>query len=154
MFKANEAGFILAFFFFCDKIYERQIVFKNMPSHKRKLGDLGEKIAADYLKERDYQIIETNYQKPWGEIDIIVQNNKEVIFVEVKTRTVSKGQSLSPEENVGFDKKQKVIRTAQTYLLEKKYPLETSWQIDVIAVELNLQTKKANLKHIKNAVWQ
>ena len=125
-----------------------------MPSPKRQLGDLGEKIVVDYLKKQDYHILERNYQKPWGEIDIIVQNNKEIIFVEVKTRTVSKGQSLSPEENVGFDKKQKVIRTAQTYLLEKKYPLETSWQIDVIAVELNLQTRKANLKHIKNAVWQ
>jgi len=125
-----------------------------MVTPKRKLGDLGEKIVVDYLKKQGYHILERNYQKPWGEIDIIVQNNTEIIFVEVKTRTVSKGQSLSPEENVGFNKKQKVIRTAQTYLLEKKYPSETSWQIDVIAVELNLQTRKANLKHIKNAIWQ
>ena len=129
-----------------------------MPTQKRQLGDTGEKIVVDYLKKQGYHILGQNYQKPWGEIDIIVQNNKEIIFVEVKTRTVSKGQSLRyspyPEENVGFDKKHKVIRTAQTYLLEKKYPPETSWQIDVIAVELNLQTRKANLKHIKNAIWQ
>jgi len=125
-----------------------------VPTQKRQLGDTGEKIVVDYLKKQGYHILEQNYQKPWGEIDIIVQNNKEIIFVEVKTRTVSEGQSLSPEENVGFGKKQKLIRTAQTYLLEKKYPPETSWQIDVIAVELNLQIRKANLKHIKNAVWQ
>ncbi|MBL7155180.1 MAG: YraN family protein [Candidatus Portnoybacteria bacterium] len=125
-----------------------------MPTQKRQLGDTGEKIVVDYLKKQGYHILGQNYQKPWGEIDIIVQNNKEIIFIEVKTRTVFQGQSLSPEENVRFDKKQKLIRTAQTYLLEKKYPPETSWQIDVIAVELNLQTRKANLKHIKNAIWQ
>ena len=129
-----------------------------MPSQKRKIGDIGEKIALDYLKKQGYQILDRNFQKPWGEIDIIVQNNKEIIFIEVKTRTVSEGQSLRyspyPEENVRFDKKRKVIRTAQTYLLEKKYHPETSWQIDVIAVELNIQTRKANLRHIKNAVWQ
>jgi len=129
-----------------------------VPTQKRQLGDTGEKIVVDYLKKQGYHILERNYQKPWGEIDIIVENNKEIIFVEVKTRTVPKGQSLRyspyPEENVRFAKKQKLIRTAHTYLLEKKYPPETNWQIDVIAVELNLQTRKANLKHIKNAVWQ
>ena len=125
-----------------------------MPSQKRKIGDIGEKIAFDYLKKQGYQILDRNYQKPWGEIDIIVQNNKEIIFIEVKTRTVSKGQSLEPEESVHSWKQKKLIRTAQTYLLEKKYHPETSWQIDVIAVELNFQTRKANLRHIKNAVWQ
>jgi len=128
-----------------------------MPSQKRKLGDIGEKIAGDYLEKQGYQILERNYRKPWGEIDLIAQKKKEVIFIEVKTRTVQSGQSLKyayPEENVDFFKKRKLIRTAQTYLNEKNYPPETSWQIDVIALELNLQTKKANLKHFKNAVWQ
>ena len=128
-----------------------------MPSQKRKLGDIGEKIAGDYLEKQGYQILERNYRKPWGEIDLIAQKKKEVIFIEVKTRTVQSGQSLKyayPEENVDFFKKRKLIRTAQTYLNEKNYPPETPWQIDVIALELNLQTRKANLKHFKNAVWQ
>jgi len=129
-----------------------------MVTPKRKLGDLGEQIVVDYLKKQDYQILERNYQKPWGEIDIIVQDNKDkdknVIFIEVKTRTISKGQSLEPEESVRSGKQRRLIRTAQTYLLEKKYLPETPWQIDVIAVELNIQTRKANLKHIKNAIWQ
>jgi len=128
-----------------------------MPSRKRKLGDIGEKIAGDYLKKEGYQILEWNYQKPWGEIDLIAQKKKELVFVEVKTRTVQPGQSLKyayPEENVNLSKRQKLIRTAQTYLVEKSYPPETTWQIDVIAIELNLQIRKANLKHFKNVVWQ
>jgi putative endonuclease len=148
-----------------------------MPIPKRKLGDLGEKIAVDYLKKQGYQILERNFQKPWGEIDIITRNNKDknktLIFIEVKTRKkfdinmtnnrhnkdingINRVYQMSyfPEENVSFQKQQKLIRTAQTYLLEKNYPSETPWQIDVIAVELNLQTRKADLRHIKNAIWQ
>jgi len=128
-----------------------------MPNPKRKLGDVGEKVARDYLKEQGYQILEQNYQKPWGEIDLVVQKDKELIFIEVKTRTVQSKQLSKyayPEENVGLSKKQKLIRTAQTYLVEKNHPPETPWQIDVIALELNVQTRKANLKHFKNVVWQ
>jgi len=129
-----------------------------MVTIKRKLGDMGEKIAVDYLKKHDYQILERNFKKPWGEIDIITQKNKGLIFIEVKTRTVPQGQSLRdspyPEESVRSSKQQKLIRAAQTYLLEKNYPPEVSWQIDVIAIEINEELRKANLKHIKNAVWQ
>jgi putative endonuclease len=128
-----------------------------MPSQKRKLGDIGEKIAGDYLKKESYQILERNYQKPWGEIDLITRKKKELIFIEVKTRTVQSRQSLKyayPEENVDWFKRKKLIRTAKTYLAEKSYPPETTWQIDVIAIELNVQTRKANLKHFKNVVWQ
>lgn len=125
-----------------------------MPSPKRQLGDLGEKLAIDYLKEQGYYILGNNYQKPWGEIDIIARHKKNIIFIEVKTRTASSRHYAYPEDNVQFPKKQRLIRTAQTYLSEKRYSPETPWQIDVIAVELNLQTRKANLKHIKNTIWQ
>jgi len=125
-----------------------------MVTPKRKLGDLGEKIAVDYLKKQGYQILERNFKKPWGEIDIIAQNNQALIFIEVKTRILLQKESPYPEESVGSLKQQKLIRTAQSYLSERKHPPETNWQIDVIAIELNEQTRKANLKHIKNAVWQ
>ena len=95
--------------------------------------------------------MEKNYQKPWGEIDIIAQNQG-LIFIEVKTRTNTK--IAFPEENVNFNKQRKLIRAAETYLLEKNHSPETPWQIDVIAIELNLKIRKANLKHIKNAVWE
>ncbi len=122
-----------------------------MPSPTRKTGDIGEQIAVDYLKNNGYKILEKNYQKPWGEIDIIAQNQG-LIFIEVKTRTNTK--IAFPEENVNFNKQRKLIRAAETYLLEKNHSPETPWQIDVIAIELNLKIRKANLKHIKNAVWE
>lgn len=129
-----------------------------MPTLKRQLGDLGEKIACDYLKKQGYLILEQNYQKPWGEIDIISQKDKKtIVFIEVKTIEKSRGSEMSkkitPETNVHFSKQQKLIRTCQTYLLEKNYPPETAWQIDVIAIELDKQTRLADLRHFKNAVY-
>ena len=57
-----------------------------MPSEKRQFGDLGEKIAEDYLLKKQYKIIGRNYWKPWGEIDLVARKDNKLIFVEVKTR--------------------------------------------------------------------
>lgn len=128
-----------------------------MPSIKRKLGDWGEEFAVRYLESKNYQILERNYQKPWGEIDIIAKDKKDseriLIFIEVKTRKKEEA-SRQPEENVQFKKQQRLIKTAQSFLLEKKYPPETSWQIDIIALILDRQNKKVQIRHFKNAVWQ
>ena len=124
-----------------------------MPTEKRKLGDVGEGIAVSYLEKTGYKILDKNYRKPWGEIDIIARKGRNnLVFIEVKT--IKRFGGYFPEGNVNFKKQRKVIRTARTYLIEKRYPPKTIWQIDVIAVELNEQTRKADLKHIKNAIWR
>ncbi|MFH1611811.1 MAG: YraN family protein [bacterium] len=121
-----------------------------MITEKRKIGDIGENIATNYLKNSKYKILNRNYQKKWGEIDIIAKKNKEIIFVEVKTRKKAPlGVFFPPEINVNYSKRQKIIRTAETYLLEKKYSPDIVWRIDVITIELNFKTKKADLRHLK-----
>ena len=120
---------------------------------KRKLGDLGEKIAEKYLREKNYQILKKNYQKRWGEIDIIAKENQEIVFIEVKTRTKNKSDFYGqPQDSVNFFKQQKLIKTAKTYLFENDYSSQTNWRIDVIAIKLNEQNGKADLEHIRNAV--
>jgi len=64
---------------------------------KRKIGDLGEKIICNYLKDNGFDIIERNYQKPWGEIDIIVKKQEVIHFVEVKTVTLNNPEIVSYE---------------------------------------------------------
>lgn len=128
-----------------------------MPTEKRQLGDVGEKIAAEYLENNGYKIVERNYRKNWGEIDIIARKNDGLVFVEVKTREKSSARFAGdhfPEENVNWQKREKLVRMAETYLLEKNYPDSAAWQIDVIAVELESSTRRADLKHFKNAVWE
>jgi len=124
-----------------------------MKTIKRQVGDLGEDIAVRYLLARSYQIIERNFWRPWGEIDIVAQNKGDMVFVEVKTLNQRADRSYVPEQNVSWQKQRKLVRVCQLYLAQKKYPPNTAWQIDVIAVELNWQTHRANLRHLKNAVW-
>ena len=50
------------------------------------IGDIGEKYVAKFLKKNKYKILERNYRKNYGEIDIIAANQEYIIFVEVKTR--------------------------------------------------------------------
>lgn len=121
---------------------------------KRQLGDKGEEIARSYLEKNNYKIIETNFWKPWGELDIIAQLGQDIVFVEVKTKSLGISDKYGlPEEEVNFFKQQKLIRTANLYLIENNYPEDLNWQIDVISVFLNWKTRQAKLQHLKNAVY-
>lgn len=117
---------------------------------EKKLGNIGEDIAKEYLLRRNYKILERNFRRPWGEIDIIAEKNKKIIFLEVKTlRCFSDKFSFLPEEQVGYQKRAKIIKTAKLYLSEKKIPNE--WQIDVIGIQF-IRENKCRLRHTKNAI--
>jgi putative endonuclease len=125
----------------------------------KKLGILGEKIAENFLENKGYQILDKNYSKDFisgpqrGEIDIVARKATIISFVEVKALTEN-GRELfsatSPEEKFNFGKKRKIIKMAESWLMEKKIPLDCKWQIDVISVRINLEDKKAKISHFKN----
>ena len=124
-----------------------------MPTEKRKFGDAGEKIACYFLKNKGYSILETNYQKRIGEIDVIAKLSNTLHFVEVKTRTnFSSNKFGAPQESVNYHKQKRLIKTALFYLLENKYSDNTNWQIDVIAITIDKNKNTAKINHIKNAV--
>ncbi len=122
---------------------------------KKQMGNLGERIAMNYLKKKGYQIIERNYVNTrgvkLGEIDIIANDNKknELIFVEVKTREFKKYGNTLPEENVNYQKMRKLERIACFYLQQKKL-LNQNYRFDVVAIWVNWQTRTAKVKHIKS----
>ncbi len=125
----------------------------------KRFGDFGEKIAEDYLKNKGYQILDKNYffripgNPQRGEIDIIVRKSDIISFVEVKTLIFRGGiPGFSPEEKVNFSKQRKLRITAESWLMEKKIPLNCKWQIDVIAINFNPKTKKADISHFENVV--
>lgn len=110
------------------------------------LGQVGEEIAIEYLKENNYKILEKNYKRPWGEIDIIAQKDKKIIFFEVKTL---KRCGFLPEESITQKKKIILQRTAEIYIQEKKISLER--QIDVIGIEF-IAKDRCFLRHTENAI--
>ena len=125
-----------------------------MPSSKRRFGDAGEKIAERYLGERGYEIVDRNYRKPYGEIDLIVKKNGILVFVEVKTRDMKHAHNFLPEQSVNRTKIRKIQKMCQTYLLEKNYSQNQKWQIDVMAISIDINSMKAKIRYMENAVWE
>jgi len=117
----------------------------------RATGQLGEKLARDFLKERGYQVIETNYRSPDGEIDIIVSRDGILVFVEVRTKTSR--TFGTPEESVTQRKKQKLVKVAQDYV-QTHDRQESPWRIDFIAVELDNTGKAVRIEQIEDAVGE
>lgn len=126
---------------------------------KRKLGDIGEGVACTYLTQRGYEVIERNYLKPWGEIDIVAQKANKLYFVEVKSVSHEMGQGTGsrvtgyrPEENVHPAKLKRLHRAIQTYLLDHKVPEDKEWQLDVACVYLDFATHKAHVDILENVI--
>lgn len=124
-----------------------------MPSTKRQFGDIGEKTAARYLKNKGYEIIQFNYQnnqgRRLGEIDIIAKNKDEFVFVEVKSREMKKYGDTLPEENITRGKLHKLDKIAWAYL--RQHHLENAaYRFDAISIWLDLDAKTAKIKHISH----
>lgn len=134
-------------------------VISQEKKNTSRVGDLGENIAVKHLVSKGFTVIETNYRKAWGELDIVAQNNNIVHFVEVKTHTFSSksdleakltGDNYRPEELVHQFKMRQITRTVETWLMEHKW--EGEWMIDVVAVRMAPDEKYATINHIENIV--
>lgn len=118
---------------------------------KKNLGDLGEKIAENYLKEKNYKILDKNFRySKLGELDIIAQKQDTLSFIEVKTRKKTGPTTFLPEDNITYDKQKKLIKLAQIWLAKRKLS-DISWQIDVLAIEIYFNGSY-DIRHTENAV--
>lgn len=191
---------------------------------KQIIGQIGENIAVKHLKKLGYKILDRNYRKKWGEIDIIAEKNeskslfqrvfkaKKILhFIEVKSVSPRKAtelpywvshetsytskafqlkpvsietlpmgnqktfhmkrfkpavssrkatllpygvshETMAPEENITSWKKKRLSRAIRTYLAEKKVSYETEFKIDVIAIFIDLNNKKAKIRFTENVI--
>ena len=136
---------------------------KIFTSKSQKIGKIGENIACKYLIKHGFTLLEQNYTKKWGEIDIIAQKDETIHFVEVKSmsqhlaKDTAQNESIGsqnffrPEENVHPWKQKRLRRTIETYLIHKRIG-NTQWQFDVLLVFLDLDTKKARVEKIENII--
>ena len=140
---------------------------------KRKTGDIGEKIACRFLVKRGFEIVEQNYNKKWGEIDIIALKpghtkiEDKLHFIEVKSVTRDDLKHVSyetdgyrPEDNLHPWKLKRLSRVIQTYLLgyrgvscvTSQRGGEVDWQFDVIAVYLNIKSMQAKVNYMEDII--
>ena len=111
--------------------------------HNKKLGKDGEKKARSYLKKSGWEILESNYLTPFGEIDIIARKGETVAFIEVKTRLSD--NYGAPSEAVSNARKLRYIRGANYYFTNKI--IDCTVRFDIIEVF------KDELNHIENAFY-
>lgn len=108
----------------------QNIFEKGFEQMKQQLGARGEQTAVNYLKHKGYTILARNYRSPAGEIDIICSNAQYLTFVEVKTRRSTRYGM--PREAVDARKQQRIIQTAQYWLME--HPTQLQPRFDVAEV--------------------
>ena len=114
------------------------------------LVDLGENKACKYLQKNKYKIIERNFRCKFGEIDIIAKNNKEIIFIEIKTRErITYGL---PAEAITYTKQKHMYKTAQYYLYINKLE-NICTRFDAIEIYI-ISEKEIKINHIKNIINQ
>ncbi len=138
-------------------------------TEKRKLGDLGENIACDYLERHGFEIMDRNYLRKWGELDIIARKKEIIHFVEVKSVSVPHPpaelgragvtdnpvtyvtNTYRPEENVHPWKLKRLSRAIQTYILEKRLD-DREFQLDIVTVKIDETNRKARVELIENVI--
>lgn len=127
-------------------------------TQKREIGDKGEGVVCTFLEKHGYSVLERNYWKPWGEIDIVAKKAEMIIFVEVKSvsREIGEGgisrETYRPEENMHPAKIKRLHRAIQTYLLERKIPESVSWQLHLACAYLDFKTHTARVELLENIV--
>jgi len=133
------------------------IGMESVKKNTKITGSLGEKIAALYLEKKGYVIIETNYSRKWGEIDIIARKDRLVHFVEVKTVSYETKDLLQyavthetwrPEEQVHQFKLHQIEKALETWISDTEY--EGDWVIDVMAVRIVPRETYASVRFIEN----
>lgn len=139
---------------------------KKFTSNSQKIGQLGEEVACTFLMKHGFSVLERNYTKKWGEIDIIAKKKEKLYFIEVKSKSVSSlshvqalpGHDFAksyetgrPEDNMHPWKLKRLSRTVQTYLIHNKIG-NTPWQFDLLVVYLDVSKRTARVRVVENII--
>ena len=117
-----------------------------MKTYNKETGRIGEKLAREFLKEKGYEIVKSNFSTRFGEIDLICKDGDMLVFVEVTTK---RGLEFgTPEEVFTKGKALQVQRMASVYLQGK----ETTCRIDMVAIVLGDNNEPKRMTHYPNVI--
>jgi putative endonuclease len=110
-------------------------------------GQKAESLAWEYLKNKKYKILACNYETNLGELDLIVKDGQEIVFVEVKAR---RSESWGdPYEAVNVHKQKKVIQVALQFIQSQNYE-DRDFRFDVVSIVFGLEDQYS-IEHYKDA---
>ena len=116
-----------------------------METEKKRTGNTGEEIAADYMISKGYRILERNWRVGHWEVDLIAENERWLVIAEVKTRK----NTLfgEPEDFVTLQKQRNLIRAAAAYIRRTQQVKEVRFDIISVVLQAGVQ----GVKHIEDA---
>jgi putative endonuclease len=117
--------------------------------NKRTFGNKAEVFVVQHLKNQGYTIVERNYQKLYGEIDIIAQKDDIYAFVEVKLRRLS---PVPIQASIPWPKQRKIILVARQYIAQNRL-VNFVCRFDAALVQID-DNDQMNLQYIENAFGQ
>ena len=121
----------------------------QLPLRGRKWGTHWEKTAESYLRASGLKLLQRNFSCRFGEIDLIMEDEQTIVFVEVKYR--KSAQHGSGAEAVTFHKQDKISRTASWYLAKHPHRADQFCRFDVVSIEP--ETTDQNIHWIKSAFY-
>ncbi|MBQ9631591.1 MAG: YraN family protein [Lachnospiraceae bacterium] len=117
-----------------------------MPWNNREIGSKYEDLAAEYLISKGYRILDRNFRRRGGELDIVALEDGVLVICEVKYRRSE--TAGDPLEAVGYRKQLQISKMTALYLSSHGYPLDSEIRFDVIGI-----TGSGKVKHIENAFY-
>jgi putative endonuclease len=121
-----------------------------MTKARRKLGINGENLALEFLERKGMQLFCRNFRVRRGEIDLIMWDKEELVFIEVRTRTDD--HFGTPVETINNTKRHKIAQTARYFLQQKKISPEVRCRFDLVGV-LVREGATNKIEHVANAFW-
>jgi putative endonuclease len=119
-----------------------------MPTAKKQTGNQGEQLAARFLEQNGYAIVETNWHCTGGELDIVARKDDTLVFVEVKT---CRGETVDAAfMQITPAKRRRLVASAYAYVHTNQHE-DLLWRIDVIGIALPLRAKPI-IEHMEDAL--
>ncbi|HEY5318119.1 MAG TPA: YraN family protein [Solirubrobacteraceae bacterium] len=117
---------------------------------RHRLGQHGERLAAEHLTRLGYEIVERNYRTRWGELDIVAFDGTTLAFCEVKTRRLS--PSGGPLEGLRAPQRQRLRKMAGAWLIDRtNRPHSDLIRFDAIGITIDATGRLVSLEHIEGA---
>lgn len=113
------------------------------------IGHWGERLAAEYLQKKRYRIVGANYRCRMGEIDLIAEKGKYLVFVEVKLRRSS--AFAEAREFVDRRKQERILTAASLYLSQNETEKQPRFDVIEIYAPDGMATAKPRITHLEDA---
>ncbi len=117
---------------------------------------MGESIACRFLVNKGFFIVDRNFQRPYGELDIVCKKDNTIHFFEVKSVTTQTPlrffDAHAPEENVDRWKVQHIRRMIEVYMAYTNRGVDVQFQFHIMCVYMNMENRKARVKWLKNVI--